>query len=283
MAAKDNDIVVSWDPPQSPTNVASVYVDVASYEIQHKIANFDSPLEVEGTATSYTFKDVAPGTYQIAVRVVNVFGKVSPYLSRTVTVGDIDNVPRTILNIPTGGTLNVGLYLELTTAGLVKLGSDDYTYLPAGEGVEPVTIVNGSSSQTQQQFSMSNGEQAFLYFDYSGAAGDPLKAVEYFTYGTSGVEWIKEITNSSGVAAISGTVAVPAKSNLVTGTNTSFTSNYKVGEYILIGTTFGARIAEITSDTKMEISTSSPAAISGGTAYKFALDIDYKFDSLMAR
>jgi hypothetical protein len=284
MAQIDNYILVTWDPPASLTNAGATYADVQSYEIVHQVPGFESPVTVSRAQTEFTFKNVPEGVYTISVRTVNVLGKKSPYVTKTISTQTQEEVNRTTLNIPRGGTLNTGMYLDKNTAGLLKLVNDDYTFTPPTRDIaDSVSIENGTTAQTQQQFSLSDGEDSYLYFDYSAAGSDPLKAVDYFDYGTSGITWIKEVTDNSGVTAISGTVDLPVNTSTIVGTGTSFTSDYLVGERILIGTTFGARVTDIISDTELDIDRTHDSAFSGASAFKFSFEIDYELDSLLAR
>ena len=100
---------------------------------------------------------------------------------------------------------------------------------------------------------MSNNTTAYLYYDHSAAPSDPWKAVQVHTDNVAqdsaglliNFNYFKEVgAANNGLASTSGTVSITAGGTAVTGSSTTFTSDFSEGELIKItaGSTVGTQV-----------------------------------------
>jgi len=137
-----------------------------------------------------------------------------------------------------------------------------------------------------------------MFFDASDTA-DPWKAVEVLIDNTQtdisgnkqNFSYIRELGAANlGLTTISGTVSVTAGSNIVTGSGTSFTTDYYIGGFILVTTntsnTYSANseyreIAGIDSNTQLRVKNAFTRGFSGQQARKQTLDVRLEFDAIL--
>ena len=141
---------------------------------------------------------------------------------------------------------------------------------------------------------MGASATAYLLFDASSST-DKLKAVEVIENTTATTangekllfQYIAELgASNDGLTAISGTITLAAGKSIVTGSSTSFTSEFAVGDKIFFGTgtsLFQAKINFISSDTKIELDRVSTRSYSGATVSKLSFIPDFKNDAILAR
>ena len=299
-------LLASWEAPESTrldvdgNAKTTPYEFIAGYEIKINIPDpttgRTSNVYKTGPSTnSYTFKDIARGTYTAHVRTVNTQGNYSNYITANITIDlekeTIDNKSRIGL-VALGGLLNQNLAIDSST-GLAEIGSSSYTYLSPNS-----TEYSFSSTGTgnyQQSFSgMGASATAYLLFDASSNT-DKLKAVEVIENTTATTangekllfQYIAELgASNDGLTAISGTITLAAGKSIVTGSSTSFTSEFAVGDKIFFGTgtsLFQAKINFISSDTKIELDRVSTRSYSGATVSKLSFIPDFKNDAILAR
>ena len=299
-------LLASWEAPESTrldvdgNAKTTPYEFIAGYEIKINIPDpttgRTSNVYKTGPSTnSYTFKDIARGTYTAHVRTVNTQGNYSNYITANITIDlekeTIDNKSRIGL-VALGGQLNQNLAIDSST-GLAEIGSSSYTYLSPNS-----TEYSFSSTGTgnyQQSFSgMGASATAYLLFDASSNT-DKLKAVEVIENTTATTangekllfQYIAELgASNDGLTAISGTITLAAGKSIVTGSSTSFTSEFAVGDKIFFGTgtsLFQAKINFISSDTKIELDRVSTRSYSGATVSKLSFIPDFKNDAILAR
>jgi predicted phage tail protein len=299
-------LLASWEAPESTrldvdgNAKTTPYEFIAGYEIKINIPDpttgRTSNVYKTGPSTnSYTFKDIARGTYTAHVRTVNTQGNYSNYITANITIDlekeTIDNKSRIGL-VALGGQLNQNLAIDSST-GLAEIGSSSYTYLSPNS-----TEYSFSSTGTgnyQQSFSgMGASATAYLLFDASSNT-DKLKAVEVIENTTATTangekllfQYIAELgASNDGLTAISGTITLAAGKSIVTGSSTSFTSEFAVGDKIFFGTgtsLFQAKINFIFSDTKIELDRVSTRSYSGATVSKLSFIPDFKNDAILAR
>jgi hypothetical protein len=142
---------------------------------------------------------------------------------------------------------------------------------------------------------MGASAEAYLLFD-ADATSDHLKAVELKTDTAAqdadgnafNFEYFAEVgASNAGISSASGTVTIENEEGTVTGSSTSFLSDYNVGDLFIVGaagsTRFMARINRITSDTSLELDTVVPRAYSGTSIFKQSFKPDVVRDTIIAK
>ena len=130
-----------------------------------------------------------------------------------------------------------------------------YSYSPPS-GIDYFSTA-GSPLFNQQSFvSLADGQIAYLLYDASSAesGGDPWKAIQLHIDNTAQdpnsnitrTTYVKELgAPNNGLTAISGTVTTALGSDRLTGSGTSFTTDFSVGDFIKVssGSAAGTEVA----------------------------------------
>ena len=259
--------------------------------------------------TSLTIEDVDPSIYTVHVRAVNSIQNYSRFITRKIRV----TLRRIIQPSPTdkegtidkGGTLNQALNLSSSTLEIVNTSSSkSYTF----EHTSGKVLENTSTTaQTYQQDFNGMGANAEAYLLLDGSefldsdnevdatkTTDKLKAVQLVEDDTAvdaqgnklNFEYWKTVgAANNGLTTISS-ATVSLDGAVVTGTNTSFTTNFEEGDPIIIGTgvnAFYAIVNIINSDTEVEIDRVSSKTYSGAAVAKLSFVPDLEQDQLLAK
>ena len=293
-----SNLLVSWQHPESNrTGVTNRYEYIQHYEIKHNIntGNVTTIQEVDGRHTSFTIRDVPSGTYKIGVRLINTLDRPSKTVFKTITV-TVDKFPISVGSrigaVPVGGFLDSKFTIN-SSSGLVTIANSTYTHVNPN-GLE-FSVSSGNSSQTTQAFSgLSSGETGFLAIDASDTS-DPLKALEevldFTAVGLNSeklkFEYLAEVgASNSGISSASGTVTAAQFATTLTGSSTAFTTDYAVGDRIVIdsgSTRFFATVTNITSDTSLDIDQALIRAYSGVSIFKLSFKPDFLRDTIIGR
>jgi len=315
------EVLATWTAPKSTRenaegdDVDDVYEHLSHYEVQHNIGakdigyRSDRLITIDGDRTSHTIENVFPKTRgRYRIRTVNTNGHRSDWVQRTITISGrhimmLDNIESGGFNggIMRGGILTTPMNIE-SSNGTVTFASGTYVFQPPVE-VDPITVSSGNTAFTTQTFpSMSDGDVAYLLFDYDGALdrgntrSDPLRSIIVSTDSTAtdvdgnklNFEYIKRLGESNeDFTQITGTVTISANSPEVIGSSTAFLDEFEPGDLIIIddaGTTRHiATIGEIDSNTGLTISKTSTRAYSGVNVYRQQLRVDNSKDTVIAR
>ena len=177
-----------------------------------------------------------------------------------------------------------------------------YNYSPPS-GIDYFSTT-GSPLFNQQSFvSLADGEVAYLLYDASSAesGGDPWKAIQLHIDNTAEdpssnitrTTYVKELgASNNGLTAISGTVETFFGSDTITGSGTSFTTNFSVGDFIKVSSESAAgtevasseyrEIVDIFSNTAMTVKFPFLRTQSGVYGFKQALVPDISKDVILA-
>ena len=299
------EVRVEWDEPAG-------YDFIQGFEITH---NFNEEFLFTQTfapagVLKRTFTGIPDGTFQVQVRTVSKFNKKSKPVIQHIKIVDIFGGGERFRGILKGGTTSSALDMN-RTAGEVFFKKDSYRISPPNSQLSSILDTgtlsvkannsSNSSSLTQSVTALSNANwpgyknesdarSGQLFYDYSNAdhgSNDPIRLIAWKRDEDLDIDyWFdadKYLANANNVwTNLSGTVAISANDNKVTGSGTSFTS-LDVTRVLKFSSTKAAKIAFIESDTVLYLDRTFDAAVSAGTtAAVDELGIDYAEDFLIA-
>ena len=305
------ELTIQWTPPAAvgastdsetlgQVTAQGVYEHLSGYELSHTFPDIESPVLIDNAAqTSWKIEGIQDGTYEIAVRAVNVLQNVSKPTLATVTVTDRyrENIPRFPLGVPYGGTTSVAFAVKANNV----FSFQNHLYSvksPSGSSTR-ITNTNSTSSAWQQScatlpnitWSESDRnaggefitEHAYILIDASDST-DRLKLIKYHKPSHTHPFWYDTGTGNSAKygSALSGTFTKAVGSSKVTGSGTSFLSQLKDGDILKLGSTEGYKIAAVVSDTVLYV-TNSFSSFSGVQGFIPNIRIDYANDVIIAR
>ena len=290
------DLAITWGHPSTDRTdtagnaITNKYEFIESYEVKHNLG-FSGKFKTEivpSTETSFLLENPAQRIGTVLVRLTNTQGHFSKWIRREIDTSlMVLKIPTSTTSkigaIATGGGLSTGLSINSST-GLVSLGSTTYDF--SNTLGDRISVSSGNAAQTSQAFSgVSDGGEAFVVHDFSDTS-DPLKAIEIKTDTTArnpnvgdnneilfyNFEYVSEVgAANAGLTQKTGTVSIPQYSSEVTGSGTSFTTEYEVGDRIIIGTSttrYFATVTSIQNDTKLFLDQSVPRSYSSVNIFK---------------
>lgn len=267
-----NEFSVQWEKPLD--SLGSISDNVSGFEIHHEIPGDESPIFVGSDVYSYKFTSVPDGLYKIRVRTVDSLGKKS--IAAVAETNLVDNfsvrTQRAQDGLAIGGV--VGSNLEIST------NSFGFTYSNPGliSSGNPSSIYKGNITDLNLQ-NVSVGTY-YCYFQYETGS---LKVIEYFSDNEKRVNfWVEAASGVAQTVSRSGTVFVPEGSNKVSGSSTSFTSEYYDGSIVFFGNNKAAKVLRVVSDSVMFIDRSFNEEISNSTHSRNALKVDFLRDTIVA-
>ncbi len=302
---------INWSTPvetftDTAGNTSSItYRFLSHFEVHHNMSfagrsnKFVKINNIPGSATTHEVTNVSSGVYTVKVRAVNSRGAKSAWKEVTQKISSSPPSLNRIGRIVRGGSLTSSPTIN-TSTGLVNVivGSFEYTFITAG-GTE-VRYNSPTAAQREQAFSgLSVGQRGYLYLDASDTA-DPWKAVVIATDtvqtdingNKSNTEYFQETGAANlGLTTISGTVTATAGSNTVTGSGTSFLSDFYPDSIILVTTNNTnnyvaaseyRQVVSIESNTSLTVRNAFTRTMSGQYARKQTLPVSPARDALLA-
>lgn len=304
------DAIVSWNEPteiftdSNGNSETTRYRFIDFYEVQHNFYSSKSGADagtvnvIPASRTSEVYSNVGAGEYTVRVRVRNISGHFSPWTEVTQTVSATQqpglSYDRT-LKVVRGGSINSPLSFD---AGVLTVDNSNYTFVSTVGQAYAVT--SATTPQSTVDFSgVSSGDTTYWLFDYSDTS-DPWKIVAVHTdntvQSTAGVAinfsyWKEYGASNNGLSLISGTISAVAGTNIVSGSGTSFTTDYEVGDLIKLSPVnnysevAGAQYLEvlsIDSDTSLSTRTNIVKDFTSDYAYKQSFKIDFLNDNILA-
>tara|TARA_R100000951_G_scaffold71507_1_gene60237 strand:- start:3837 stop:9302 length:5466 start_codon:yes stop_codon:yes gene_type:complete len=295
-------IRAQWQHPTSTRTdsegnaVTSIYEHLNYYEIEHNASG--RPVFEKIFATKDTsFIDIpisSYGLYTVRIRTVNSEQIKSAAVQKDINTASNQTspTPTPIGRLFTGGSLNQALAID-TNTGIASVGSSTYTFLSKNE--EEFSFTSTGTANRNQAFSgMGASAEAYLLFD-ADATSDHLKAIELKTDTTAqdihgnkyNFEYFAEVgASNAGISTATGTVSIASEEGTVTGSSTTFLTEYSVGDRFIVatGTTrFMAIITNIASDTLLELDTVVPRSYTGSNIFKQSFKPDVTRDTILAK
>jgi len=296
-----NDVTLYWDTPLNSDGTP--YNKVASYELYHNLSEVkQNPIYLPAQFNNVGPYEFPVGTTTVTIATVSKSGKKSKPKKAFINItGAIQekNVPR-INGVARGGVSNSPISLNVSTE--FEFTKTDYTFSPVGapdievlgstgtaatykQDVSNIPVISDATwaaYSTKQKYNAAH----FILIDSSDAS-DPIKLIKWYEDSTLGINYYYNsgtgnTAASSHWSAVTGTITIAARSNKVSGSGTTFTSDFEVGDYVKIGTSNVAKISYIGNNTTMFIDRSFASSISGETAYAPTLRIDKNNDSIIA-
>ena len=223
----------------------------------------------------YTFNQVVPGAaYIMRVQTVSTTGKTSGWVQRTLSF------PDSAFAIFGAGAIAAGLNKSIQKGGIlttvaninssngtVTFANTTYVFTPPNS-VPAITINSGNTAQTVQDGfnNLADGGTGYLLYDY-GDTSDPLKAISLVTDSTTvdadtsakyNYQFMARLGESNNdLVQATGTVSATAGLPELTGSSTTFTSDFTEGDVIAIDTAgatrFMATVVEVANNTSLVI------------------------------
>jgi hypothetical protein len=315
----DYSIILNWSHPTTQrtdsdgNSLTDVYEHLAGYNIQHNLdlVNDDrdsnrqfTTIQLDSNNKShYTFNQVVPGAaYIMRVQTVSTSGKTSGWVQRTLSFPDSAFAIFGAGAIPAGLNKSIQKGGILTTVaninsanGTVTFANTTYVFTPPNS-VPAITIDSGNTAQTVQDGfnNLADGGTGYLLYDY-GDTSDPLKAISLVTDSTAvdadtsakyNYQFMARLGESNNdLVQATGTVSATAGLPELTGSSTTFTSDFTEGDVIAIdtaGTTrFMATVIEVANNTSLVMDSSPTRDYSGKTVHKQGLTYDHLRDSII--
>ena len=247
----------------------------------------------EDTTTS--LRGIVEGTYYVHIKAVNIIQNLSaPSTVRINYTAQKYSVPtgqNKLLGIDKGGILDKALTIN-SGSGNAIIASNIYSFTHSNGNVFHNTSSNAATYQ--QSFSgIGASSSGFLLYDHGSS--DTLKAVQICEDSTAtdidgnklNIEYWKEVgAANNGLTTKTGTVTVTDNSATLTGSSTSFTTEFDEGDFIILGsgsTAFYAYINFIESNTIMDIDRVPTRNYSGTTIKKLSYVPNYAQDQIIAK
>ena len=302
---------INWSTPvetftDTAGNTSSItYRFLSHFEVHHNMSfagrsnKFVKINNIPGSTTTHEVTNVSSGVYTVKVRAVNSRGAKSTWKEVTQKISSTPPSLNRIGRIVRGGSLTSSPSVNAST-GLVNviIGANEYTFTTAG-GTE-VRYTSPTAAQREQSFSgLSVGQRGYLYLDASDTT-DPWKAVVIardtvqtdINGNKSNTEYFQEVGAANlGLTTISGTVTATAGSNTVTGSGTSFLSDFYPDSIILVTTNNTnnyvaaseyRQVVSIESNTSLTVRNAFTRTMSGQYARKQTLPVSPARDALLA-
>ena len=318
----DYSVVINWAHPKTSRTdsegnaLDDVYEHLAGYNIQHNIISPNNEVDANrefttvrinsNNKTDLTINQVVPGNYILRVQTVATNGQTSGWVQKLCVFNEA------LFTIFGAGTINAGLNGAIQKGGIlttvptidssngtVTFANSTYVFSPPN-GVSSVIVNSGNTAYTVQTFpGMSDGDNAYLMFDYDGntargtVRSDPLRPIKLVTESTEDADgftvnyqYLARLGQSNNdISQANGTITTTAGEPEVTGSSTTFTTDYVEGDIMILddaGTTrFMARIMDITSDTVLTLDASPTRSYSGANTFKQNLPFDRMKDTII--
>ncbi len=301
---------INWSTPvENVTDTAGItssvtYRFLSHFEIHHNMSfkgrsnKFVKINNIPGSTTTLEVPNVGAGVYTVKIRAVNSRGAKSTWKEVTQRIISVPPSLNRVGRVARGGDLSSSPSIDAST-GLVTISSSGgYTF--NGRNGTEFRIDSPTANQNTQTFSgLSVGERGYLFLDASNNS-DPWKAVIVardtvqtdISGNKSNTEYFREVgAPNLGLTEISGTVTVAAGTNTVTGSGTSFLSDFAPDDLILVttnstnnyvATSEYRQIVTIESNTSLTVRNAFTRSFSGQKARKQTLQISVDRDIILA-
>jgi len=319
---RGEEVMVEWDSPLAAgtSGVSTTYESLGGFKVAqtfHRIGNFGSGgfggmmeflsdgIPVQANTRSLKYSGVRNGKHVVTVQTVSGKGRTSKKVSATIDIQDVfeGDFPR-LGGLVKGGfaTSDVAVIDSGAQKGSVKFGKTSLVTAP----LQDVTKAKRNTSADANSYALSCTALAhnswphqeddvdlgylmmdFSAFDASSGSANALKLivrkVDTTTYGRSLDYWydgVKFVADSDSIWTSLGTCAMTQGSNKIVGTGFS---GLQIGTVITVGSSYGAKIAYIESNTVMYADYPWTAATASSQAIKRQeLIIDYEEDFIIA-
>ena len=296
--------------------VSTKYRKLAGYDIEIHGGPYSTPIRrrLSTESTRFTLPGIAgPGIYTAKIRTRNTEGNVSDFVTvtRSLVLTANESNDR-IFSLPRGGYCSTTMKIHPIT-GLLTFHSPDFVFQSVTGNTyeyENVALL----SETIDFGSLGQGTTAFLCHHPQDES--PLKFTNDFIalevqhhFGwkfsdeevsptlTANQQWLKIVGQSGspdtfGLTQASGTITISRGSFEVSGSSTSFTTDFSEGDLIrfdtsstiaLNDTAFYGRVANIVNDNTIMLENSIDRAFTNDFVFKQTFKPDFVEDSLVTR
>ena len=283
-----NKVSLSWESPKNSDN--SNYEFIKYYEVHHNLSNATNPLIISSDLTSIGPEVLPLGTYEVGIATISIYGNRSDLVKTKFVVEEVQEpptVPRGY-GIALGGTISTPIFINSTGTFSLE-NTSKYKFSPVAQPAKEYIFEGGAATRYSQDcsgvasldYSAMDEVEAqikrhYIFFDASDV-NDPLKLIKYndtqIETNSLGVSYFYDagdgsVSGEGSFVTKTGTVSVPAKSTIVSGTGTSFSSEFNIGDLVYFSSTQGAFVQFINSDTSMVLDRSFDSEVAAGSIIK---------------
>ena len=307
---RGNEFILEWEAPASQGTLSDIeesnidqsaleggalttYEHLEAYEITHNIEEIESPILVPKTDTYYKFEGIENGFYTFGVKAVSVIGSKSKVKQTVAHLEDVygQNVKRVALGMATGGTSDTSMFTD--AAGLFQFEKSSYKVKSDGNGrLQENTSTTATAwsqdcsdmpalSYTPSTSNVFESDLFYIMLDYSDAT-DKVKLVKLHREAYGEDYWYDAGTGNATnrfSAQKTGSISKAANSNLIKGSGTAFTTEFKIGDILAAGTgnspTVLGRITHIRDNTTLYLNKDGNYTISASHIRASNLDVDF--------
>ena len=320
---RGEEVAVEWDSPLAvgSSGVSTTYENLAEFKVAqtfHKIGGFGGGMgfggmleflkdgiSVPAETRSLKYSGVRNGKHVVTVQTVSGKGRTSKKVSATINIRDVfeGNFPR-LGGLVKGGyaTSDVAVIDSGAQKGSVKFGKTSLVAAPLQDinkakrntsadansyGLSCVALAHSSWPYQEGGVDLGYLMMDFSAFDAANGSANALKLitrkVDTTTYGRNLDYWydgIKFVADADSIWTSLGTCTMTEGSSKIVGTGFS---SLDIGTVITVGSSYGAKIAYIESNTVMYADYPWVAATASSQAIKRQeLVIDYEEDFIIA-
>jgi len=279
-------LTISWSPPKvdssgvydsdTAANNVIQYPFTKGYVVEYKTdADPDDEFTNVGMITANTFSlaDPRQGTYTFKIRTMNMLNMVSEPLTAELTITPKNTTTKSetqLASVNSGGQIDTSITL---TSSNVTFGST------SPEVTNTVGKLKTASNPGTLAFaSLANSGVGYVYWDYSAATiTAKVKNADNGTWYNLG---------GSEFASATGTVSCTAGSedHVITGSSTTFTSDFSVGSKIRVNDTDAETYTVLKIDSDTSLTVTEPIAVtrSGSSIKKESFVADPINDTILA-
>ena len=316
------EVLVEWDSPLAigSSGVSTSYENLGGFLISHTfgpiqmgamwgnyqgLQTLTSQLPVDKEDRSRRYVGVKNGKHTVTLQTVSQKGRTSKKVSATIDIQDVfeGDFPR-LGGLVKGGfaTSDVAVVDSGSQKGSVKFGKKSLVAAPLQDinkakrntsadansyGLSCTALANNSWPYQEEGVDLGYLMMDFSAFDASNGSANALKLitrkVDTTTYGRSLDYWYdgtKFVDDADSIWTSLGTCAMTKESRKIVGTGFS---GLQIGTVILVGSSYGAKIAYIESNTVMYADYPWTADSATSQAIKRQeLIIDYEEDFIIA-
>jgi predicted phage tail protein len=305
-----NEFILEWEAPASQGTLSDIeesnidqsaleggalttYEHLEEYEITHNIEEIESPILVPKTDTYYKFEGIENGFYTFGVKAVSVIGSKSRVKQTVAEFEDVygQNVKRVALGMATGGTSDTSMFTD--EAGLFQFEKSSYKVKSDGNGrLQENTSTTATAwsqdcsdmpaiSYTPSTSNIFESDLFYIMLDYSDAT-DKVKLVKLHREAYGEDYWYDAGTGNATnrfSAQKTGSISKAANSNLIKGSGTAFTTEFKIGDILAAGTgdspTVLGRITHIRDNTTLYLNKDGNYTVTSSHIRASNLDVDF--------
>ena len=281
-------LLLSWVAPSNVGDFPGDYEHLFGFEITHDFPGLENPIRIsDSKQRTWKLDGVEEGSYNVAVRTINVLNNLSDPVRIRVTITDRfdESIPRIAAGLPIGGTCSTTS--SLSSTGIFSLSNNIYGFRPpqslgaflSNTSTNTNTYQLDTSGLPQITWTAQQESGDFILEHHyivmqANESTNVMRLIKYKNDASHNVPyWFDAGTGSetTGTTSLTGTLQASSNTKVI-GSNTLFTTELSVGSLLLVNSE-AALVSSIESDTVLYID--RPIGIAGNAS---ASTNNYHFD-----